>query len=107
MPNVTAQVISTDPSLSRPIGVLYNMQFIPFSALTLLALGLLIPEAAANSEFASSCNTYAVFQPIGNSHFYSLHANRRQPSGVYTVDVFLNLDVCFGNSGGNVVPQLQ
>jgi hypothetical protein len=84
------------------------MQPISSSALALLGLSLFALEVSANSGFASSCNSIGVGPPGGNTHSYWLVGNcKKAGGGNYNVGTTLDLDVCFGNSGGRLVPQLQ
>lgn len=83
------------------------MQFNTFPALALLGYGHFFLGVAANSGYDSTCNSAGVGYPGGNDPHWTLSANCREPSGVYTVGTEINLGSCFGNSGGNLVAQLK
>jgi len=76
------------------------MHFSPSIALALAALAI---GATANSGYASTCNSIQL--PSGKPVY--LFADCRKPDGSYTVSNNIELDKCFGNSGGNLVGQAK
>jgi len=82
------------------------MQFNSLPALALPALSHYCLIVDANSGYASSCNSLAVYPPGKANTHYTLVGDCREPSGQYTVNTQINLGSCFGNSGGNLVAQL-
>ena len=76
---------------------------------TLVPAGLtyLANNAAADSGFAATSNSYGISAPGGNTPVWTLIANCEQTNGVYNVATEINLKFCFGNHNVNLVAQLK
>lgn len=83
------------------------MQFSTLPALALMALAHFAREVAANSGWYQTCNSGIIGIPGGNDPHETLVANCKIGGGEYNVGTEINLDSCFGNSGGTIVGQLK
>jgi hypothetical protein len=76
-----------------------------FTTQLVLAIGYLSSQVAANSGYASTCNSINWEDPSSNSPYWLVIANCREPSGIYNVDTVLNLGLCIANGNGVLYAQ--
>ncbi|KAF7714140.1 CVNH domain-containing protein [Penicillium ucsense] len=82
------------------------MQLITLPNLALVALSCFALDVAADSGYGGSCNSISPYHSTRAPHWV-IFANCRKISGIYNVDNTINMDSCFGNSGGRLVGQLN
>ncbi|KZM24309.1 hypothetical protein ST47_g4559 [Ascochyta rabiei] len=79
------------------------MNFKNLLAIAFLALAPI--EVAAESGYYNSCNSVQIYR--GEDNNYSIFANCRQTSGLYSVGEAIHLNNCFTNSWGHLLPQVR
>jgi hypothetical protein len=85
---------------SSSLNIIHIMQFNTLPALALLAVGHFSLQVAADSGYASSCNSQRLLAPTSNSPFWAIVANCKLPSGIFNVDTEININSCFDNNNG-------
>lgn len=84
-----------------------TMNPFPSSPMVQLAIGMFSLGVAANSGYATTCNSILLQPADSHNSDWLILANCREPPGVYNVDNAININSCFTNHNGNLAGELQ